>query len=139
MKIKILIPAILLASFFLTISFNGCSNNNEELGVGPVKEVKLDMGKIDDKMSASGKTIFEQKCVSCHKIDEKLIGPPLKGVTKRRKPEWIMNMILNPEGMVKENQAAASLFAEYKVPMVSQNLTQDEARNVLEYFRSVDK
>ena len=27
----------------------------------------------------------------------------MTGITKRRTPEWIMNMIMNPDEMVKEN------------------------------------
>ena len=38
--------------------------------------------------------------------------------------------------MVKENPAAKQLLAEYIAPMANQSLTQDEARAVLEYFRT---
>lgn len=124
--------------FIFIFILSGCGND-EEIGVGPVKEIKIENGKFDETKITMGKTSFEQKCVTCHKIDEKLIGPALKGITKRRKPEWIMNMMLNPVEMVKDNQTAAALFMEYKVPMTNQNLTQDEARNILEYFRSIDK
>ncbi|MBL0107478.1 MAG: hypothetical protein IPP52_09380 [Ignavibacteria bacterium] len=45
---------------------------------------------------------------------------------------------LNPEQMTKKI-AAKNLFAQYLVQMTFQNVTQDEARAVLEYFRSKDK
>jgi len=47
-----------------------------------------------------------------------------------------MNMILNPDQMIKENPIAKKLFMEYLAPMANQNLTQDEARSILEYFRT---
>jgi cytochrome c len=45
-------------------------------------------------------------------------------------------MILNPEEMVSENQIAKELLAEYLAPMANQNLTEKEARLILEYFRT---
>ncbi|MDH3321965.1 MAG: cytochrome c, partial [Flavobacteriaceae bacterium] len=56
--------------------------------------------------------------------------------TERRSPEWIMNMILNPEVMVVENETAKQLLIEYSAPMANQSLTEDEARAILEYFRT---
>lgn len=128
-----LFTVILAAMFFLY----GCGND-EELGIGPVKEVKLDP-QINQTLAATGKQLFDVKCVACHKIDEKLVGPALKDVTKRRKPEWIMNMILNPEQMTKENPTAKTLLAQHLIQMTFQNVTQDDARAILEYFRSNDK
>ena len=72
-------------------------------------------------------------------MDKKFIGPALDGVTLRRSPEWVMNMILNPEVMVKENLIARELLMEYIAPMANQNLTPQEARAILEYFRQYDK
>ena len=47
-------------------------------------------------------------------------------------------MILNPEKMTKENIEAQKLMAQYLTQMTFQNVTEQEARGVLEYFRSVD-
>ena len=70
--------------------------------------------------------------------DKKFIGPAPKGIFERRSPEWIMNMILNPENMIQNNQEAKELLAEFNgAPMANQNLTQEEARAVLEYFRTL--
>ena len=125
----------LLIPFMIFIS--GCSKQNPELGIGPVKEVKL--SSIDRNLAVKGKQTFETKCYSCHRIDSKLVGPPLKDVTKRRKPEWIMNMILNPQQMTQENPVAKQLFATYLVQMTFQDVTQDDARAILEYFRTNDE
>lgn len=121
----------------LSVFMQGCGEDTQEIGVGPVKKVELS-ATIDNALVEQGKTVFEAKCVSCHKFDEKLVGPPLKGVSKKRKPEWIMNMILNPEKMTKENIEAQKLMAQYLTQMTFQNVTEPEARAVLEYFRSVD-
>jgi hypothetical protein len=70
--------------------------------------------------------------------DEKLVGPGWKGVTKQRKPEWIMNMITNVDMMLEKDPAAQKLLEECLVRMPNQNLTTDEARKVLEFQRSND-
>jgi hypothetical protein len=46
-----------------------------------------------------------------------------------------MNMILNPEGMLAEHPEARAMLAQFAVPMANQNLTEDQARAVLEYLR----
>ena len=103
-------------------------------GVGPITSITL--GEIDQTLVAEGEAIFKAKCTACHKISKRFVGPGLKGVTERRTPEWIMNMILDPERMVKENEIAKQLLVEYSAPMANQSLTEDEARKILEYFRT---
>ena len=110
------------------------SNPMTDKGVGPIKNISL--GEIDQGLVTEGEAIFKAKCSACHKISKRFVGPGMKGITQRRTPEWIMNMILNPEVMVKDNEIAKQLLAEYNAPMANQNLTEDEARKVLEYFRT---
>ncbi|MCB9032314.1 MAG: cytochrome c [Chitinophagales bacterium] len=106
-------------------------------GVGPITSLSLE--DINETMAHEGEELFTTKCSACHKIDKRFVGPALAGVTERRAPEWIMNMILNPEVMVEQNEAAKALLAEYLSPMANQNLTEEEARKILEYFRLTDK
>jgi hypothetical protein len=50
-----------------------------------------------------------------------------------------MNMILDPEKMVKEDQLAKDLFMEFNgAPMSNQSLSQDDARAILEYLRTTN-
>jgi mono/diheme cytochrome c family protein len=103
-------------------------------GIGPISSVEL--GDIDDALVGKGKETFKANCTACHKIKKRFVGPALKGITERRSPEWIMNMILNPEGMVAEDPIAMALLAEYSSPMANQSLSEDEARAILEYLRT---
>jgi cytochrome c1 len=103
-------------------------------GVGPISSI--DLGDIDDALVETGKETFKANCTACHKIKKRFVGPALQGVTERRSPEWIMNMILNPEGMVAEDPIAMALLAEYSSPMANQSLKEDEARAILEYLRT---
>ena len=109
----------------------------KDKGIGPITHVDIS-NEIDNNMTERGKEIFKSMCSACHKIDQRVIGPALGGITKRRTPEWIMNMIMNPDQMVKENAQARKLLAEYISPMANQNLTEEETRFVLEYFRRND-
>ena len=106
-------------------------------GIGPVKSLTL--GDIDPELAAKGKENYKLSCTACHKFKKKYIGPGLKYVTERRSPEWIMNMMLNPEEMLKKNKIAKALIAEYAAPMANQQLKEEDARAILEYFRLKDK
>jgi cytochrome c551/c552 len=106
-------------------------------GVGPVTSVTLG-AEVDQKLAEEGKTIYANMCMACHKPDQKFIGPAPKGIFERRSPEWIMNMILNPQEMVQKDPVAKKLLMEFNgAPMANQNLTEAQARAVLEYFRTL--
>ena len=107
-------------------------------GVGPIKSLSLP-AEIDQAMATKGADVFKKMCTACHKVGKKFIGPAPNGITKRRTPEWIMNMILDPEGMVKNDPLAKSLLIEFNgAPMANQNLSEEDARAVLEYFRTLN-
>jgi mono/diheme cytochrome c family protein len=105
-------------------------------GIGPVKSVTL-APEVNQELAEEGKKIYDQMCTACHKADKRFIGPAPKGILERRTPEWVMNMILNPDVMVKEDPIAKALLAEYLSPMSNQNLTEEQARAILEYFRTL--
>jgi hypothetical protein len=94
---------------------------------------------LDQPMVTEGKGIYDLKCQACHKLtDERLVGPGWKGVTSRRQPEWIMNMITNVDMMLEKDPQAQKLLEECLVRMPNQNLTKDEARRILEFMRHND-
>jgi len=106
-------------------------------GIGPVKDLVFDSA-IDDALVANGAKAFKQKCTACHKPVGKLIGPEMKGIYERRHPAWVMNILLNPTEMLKEDPIAKALLAEYNnILMINQNLSQEEARAIAEYLRSL--
>ena len=107
-------------------------------GIGSVKNLKLP-DNIDQEMAKQGKAIFDSKCLACHKPHKKFIGPAPAGVLDRRSPEWVMNMMLNPEEMIMKDPIAKQLLIEHNgSPMANQNLSEKDARQILEYFRTLD-
>ena len=108
-------------------------------GIGPIDSVHMDE-EIDMEMASSGESVFEKKCTACHKVGTTFIGPPPNGILERRTPEWVMNMILNPEEMLQKDSLAKALFMEFNGQlMTNQHVTVDEARAILEYFRTLDR
>ncbi|HRG00022.1 MAG TPA: c-type cytochrome [Bacteroidia bacterium] len=95
--------------------------------------------KLDAAMATAGETASGVKCGSCHKYtDEKLVGPGWKGVTTRRTPEWIMNFITNPDPMLDKDPEAQAMLELCLVRMPNQSLTDEEARQLLEFMRKND-
>ncbi|MDT7829057.1 cytochrome c [Pricia sp. S334] len=106
-------------------------------GVGPFKDISFD-SDIDQEMASAGEAKFSAICTACHMVDKRMIGPALKGVYERRSPAWVMNMIINPDGMLKEDPIAKALLEEYNnAIMLNQNLSEEETRNIAEYLRTL--
>lgn len=153
MKTFSLIPALLLL-LFLSLSACGgdtdTSNTTEEdasssqagglseaeleNGIGPIENLTLP-ASIDEALAEQGEEIFKSKCAACHKLEERYVGPPLGTVLSNRTPAFVMNMVLNPDEMVKKHPEVQAMLAQYLTPMPNQNLTEEDARAVLEYLR----
>ena len=62
----------------------------------------------------------------------------MQGIYERRHPAWVLNIMLNPTQMLKEDPIAKDLLKEYNnVLMLNQNLSQEEARALAEYLRTL--
>lgn len=162
MKLKLLTP-ILLAGLFMVYACGGSQSetssaeettsetHNAPETAGPVdvksksdskgvgKFTSVELGALDAGMAQKGEAIFTSKCAACHKLtDEKVVGPGLAGITERRTPEWIMNMITNPEEMTKSDPVGQALLGEHLIQMTFQNVSDDETRQILEFLRQND-
>ncbi|MEO7768933.1 MAG: cytochrome c [Ferruginibacter sp.] len=106
---------------------------------GEGKFTKVELAALDATKAAGGKKVYEVKCGSCHKVtDEKLVGPGWLGVTTRHAPEWIMNFITNTDEMINKDPKAQAQLEICLVRMPNQNLSDDDARNLLEFMRQND-
>lgn len=107
-------------------------------GIGKYKDVVLS-ATIDPALVAKGAAITDVKCSSCHKMsDERLVGPGWKGVTTRRTPAWILNFITNVDEMLTKDPEAQAQLEICLVRMPNQNLSDDDAKHILEYMRDND-
>lgn len=109
-----------------------------EKGIGKYDHVDLDE-KLNVQMATAGRELYDLKCLSCHKLtDERVVGPGWKDVTKRRKPEWIMNFLTNIDQMLDKDPESQAMLEVCLVRMPNQNLTDQDARNSLEFMRQND-
>jgi cytochrome c len=109
-------------------------------GIGPFKDQAIELGPINPKWVSEGKGIFTSKCVLCHELDQKKIGPPLRNIAKDRAPQYILNMIVNPTKMQKGDPDVKILIKKYNnILMTELGISNDQARSVYEYLRSVER
>lgn len=107
-------------------------------GEGKFHEVALG-ATLDQKMAVEGEKISEMKCLSCHKLsDERLVGPGWAGVTTRHQPEWIMNFMTNTDEMIDKDPKVQAMLEICMVRMPNQSLSDEEARDILEFMRKND-
>lgn len=107
---------------------------------GEGKFTKVDLGtSLDVAKAETGNKVYGVKCSGCHKTtDEKLVGPGWSGVTTRHAPEWIMNFITNTDAMIDKDPKVQAQLEICLVRMPNQNLSDDDARNLLEFMRKND-
>lgn len=150
---KHLIPILLFAGLLMVnCSGNGADNSASkdsgktesgltefelEHGIGPITE-PITLGDIDPNLVSQGRDIFRSKCTACHERTDRFVGPPYGDLVERRSPEFIMNMILNPGQMVREHPEGQKMLAEYMTVMPFQNVSEQEARAILEYLRTIN-
>lgn len=110
----------------------------EGKGIGEVKYVELKT-PLEEVRVSRGKAIYDMKCAACHKLDDtRIVGPGWKGLTKMRRPEWIMNMITNVDIMLERDPEAQKLLELCLTRMPNQNVSIGDARDILEFMRYND-
>lgn len=119
-----------------TMNTSGLNDFELKNGIGPIKQI-IELSSIDMNLAKEGEKIFESKCAACHKMDERYVGPAQRDVLERRSPEFVMNMMLNPEEMYQKHPEVKKMLGEFMTQMPNQNLTIQDARAILEYFRKV--
>jgi mono/diheme cytochrome c family protein len=94
----------------------------------------------DEASIAAGKQLFDTNCKTCHRVDSRLIGPPLGGVYDRAPSiEWIQNFVKNSSAVIASGDPyAVNLFNEYnKVLMTSfSSLKNEDILNIMGYIKS---
>ncbi len=153
MKLEFLIPA-LASCVLLTISCGSKEEAEKAAEASPtptdllqgkpevhgteIKKVELTT-PLNQEWVATGKATYEMKCLPCHKLTgDKLVGPGWLDVTKRRKPEWIINMVTNVDMMLEKDEEAQKMLEQCLVRMPNLSIPQEDARKILEFMRNND-
>ncbi|MBX2977705.1 MAG: cytochrome c [Flavobacteriales bacterium] len=154
MRTKTIVPLATLVALF---AFTACGGGGDDKPSGPpgasgsapaadagkskakmFTAADITLGDIDLGMVDKGQNIYDVKCQACHSLGKnRVVGPGFKGIMENRRPEWVMNMILNIDVMLETDEEAQRLLEECLVRMPNQGLSKDEGRNVLEFLRTL--
>lgn len=92
--------------------------------------------------ASNGKKLFKSNCASCHKLDKKLVGPALTGVTDKYSEEWLLAWIRNNAELRASGDAdAIAIFEEYNGSVMSAfpALSDQDIFDILQYTIEGDK
>ncbi|MGV3586298.1 MAG: c-type cytochrome [Adhaeribacter sp.] len=94
-------------------------------------------GTAQDQVAA-GKKVFADNCAACHSLDAQVVGPALKGVTERRKEEWVKNFIKNSSKVIQGgDKEAVALFEQFnktQMPAFEGSLSEEQITSVVAYL-----
>lgn len=81
----------------------------------------------------TGKTIFKENCSSCHKMDAKLLGPPLQNTVEDQGRDWTQKWIYNSQLLIQEGDTHANeIYNEYnQMAMPAYSWLEDEEMSAL--------
>ncbi len=130
-KYKALLLIITIVSFAIGCSDTSISSNPK--GVGPI--TNLELNTINDSLMKVGQQLFKDGCTQCHTMEYKNTGPDISDILANRKPEWVMNFLLNKEEMLQRDSLAILTRLKYKTDCGSVISNKNEAIELIEYFR----
>ena len=68
-------------------------------------------GGTDAAAVAAGDALFKNNCAQCHAVNDKVVGPALAGITKRRKISWLIPWVHNSAKVIASgDEYAVKLF-----------------------------
>lgn len=126
------ISRILLFSLALMLTFSVSSFAQEP--AAPAAEAAAPAAGAGDV--AAGKALFNANCAACHKLDAKMTGPALRGVTERHDKKWLHAWIKDSQAMIKAGDAAAvKVFNENNKSVMTAfpQLSDADIDNILAY------
>ncbi|WP_457599055.1 Sec-dependent nitrous-oxide reductase [Hydrogenimonas sp.] len=100
--------------------------------------------KVATPMSEAAKrgevAFNEGGCGGCHVIGKVSSGPDLTGVLQRHEngEQWVYNFIKNPEKMYKDPYVK-SMIDYFNLRMPNQGMSDQEVKDIIEYFKWVDE
>ncbi len=88
--------------------------------------------------AAEGEQLYKANCTACHAINEKIVGPALKDVHKRRESAWLLKWIKNSQKLIAAGDpVAVQLYKENnESPMLSfENLSDAQITSIVDYIK----
>ncbi len=88
--------------------------------------------------AAEGEQLYKANCTACHAINEKVVGPALKDVHKRRESAWLLKWIKNSQKLIASGDpVAVQVYKENnESPMTAfENLTDAQISSIVDYIK----
>ncbi len=87
--------------------------------------------------AAEGEKLFKDNCQSCHAINDKVVGPALKDVHKRKDEAWLIKWVKNSQKVVASGDAyAVEIFKKYGSVMTAfESLSDGQVKSILAYVK----
>ena len=127
---------ILSAAFLLTFSLNSIAQNATPASAPVVDAAVAAPAPASGADPVKGKELFNSNCAACHKLDAKMTGPALRGVSQKHDMAWIYKWVRNSSDMIKSGDAAAvKISAEYNGSVMTPfpQLTDADIDNIIAY------
>ena len=96
----------------------------------------------DEAIIKQGEGLFEEwGCNTCHRVDQKLVGPALQGIYDRRELPWIYSFIKNSQAVISSGDTYANnLYNEYNQTLMPNHALEDEQiLAILAYVRDYEE
>lgn len=83
-----------------------------------------------------GKQLFKTNCAACHKMEQKLIGPALLGITEKRESEWLKLWIKDNSALIASGDKLAKEVSDSNPAVMTPfpQLSDDDLENLLKYM-----
>jgi mono/diheme cytochrome c family protein len=89
---------------------------------------------------SAGESLFNANCKACHRVNQKLVGPPLAGVDERAPSiDWIKRFVKNSSAVIGSgDEYAVKLYNEYNKTQMTAftSLKDDDIMNILAYVKA---
>jgi nitrous-oxide reductase len=103
--------------------------------------VRLIATKQSTEAQRGERAFGEGGCGGCHVIGKVSSGPDLTGVLERHgkdSAKWVADFIKAPEKMYKDPYVDA-MINSFNLKMPNQHMTDEDVKNIIEYFKWVDE
>lgn len=94
-------------------------------------------GLLIQQVTAQDGAALYKTCAACHTIGGgKTVGPDLKGITKRRTNDWLVQFIQSSGKLIKSGDPdAVAVFKQFNnIPMPDNALTVDQVNKILAHI-----
>jgi mono/diheme cytochrome c family protein len=126
--------SIMPAEFYETEELGGCGTVAEPID----STSSLQVAALFSAEAKSGDALFKANCAQCHAVNEKVVGPALAGINRRRSISWIIPWVQNSAKVVTSgDEYAVKLYNENgKQQMPSFGLSEKEITDIIAWVNA---